>query len=115
MKSTVLVSVIFLVGCVNTAKNLDYVSVGMSKSAVIYVLGEPAQTKTGEGVEYLTYRLRSAPGAEAQAGCGAAGIGTMGLAYLYKGCQFPEHDYLIVLKQGKVTAFGRSEIFDPGM
>jgi hypothetical protein len=112
MKFPILFLVIFLVGCASTAKNMEYISVGMSKPAVISVLGEPSETRASEDVEYMIYRLRTASSAELQAGCGAAGIATLGLVYLFKACRYSDDDYFILLKQGKVTAYGRMGEFD---
>ncbi len=109
MRMKILILVIFLVGCVNTAKNMDYVFVGMSREGVIIALGEPTDTRTSDGVEYMYYRLRTAPIAEVQGGCGAAGVATLGLAYLYKGCRYSDDDYFIQLKEGKVAAYGRMQ------
>jgi hypothetical protein len=58
MKFLVLFPAILLIGCASTAKNMDLVSVGMTKQAVIYILGEPAETRASEDVEYMFYRLR---------------------------------------------------------
>ncbi|MGA8147289.1 MAG: hypothetical protein WB870_06905 [Gallionellaceae bacterium] len=107
MKFSILFLVIFLIGCANTAKNLNDLSIGMDKDVVIHLLGEPRETRVSDGVEYMIYNLRTAPSADAQAGCGAAGVVTFGLAYLYKGCRISNDDYFIQLKQGNVTAYGR--------
>jgi hypothetical protein len=79
----------------------------MSKPEVISILGEPSETRASEGIEYMIYTLRTAPGAGTQTSCGVAGVYTLGLAYLAKGCQYSDSDYFVQFKENKVTAYGR--------
>lgn len=107
MKYVVIFLSILLAACANTARNLNAVSVGMTKADVINVLGDPDETRAAEGIEYLIYELRKAPSAGAQTACGVAGVYTLGLAYLFKDCQYSDNDYFVQLKGGKVMAYGR--------
>lgn len=94
-------------GCSSSAKKLNQVSVGMSKAEVMEVLGDPNETRASEGVEYLMYELRKAPGGGTQTACAVGGVATWGLAYLFKGCQYSDDDYFVQLRDGRVNAYGR--------
>ena len=106
-------STIFLISsCVSTAKNLNHISVGMTKAEVMTILGEPRDTRASEGVEYMIYKLRHAPSAGVQATCAGTGVYTLGFVYMLKGCQYSDDDYFVQLREGKVTAYGRIGDFD---
>ena len=107
-----IVLALLLNGCANTALNMNQMSVGMSKSEVISVLGEPSESRASDGVEYLMYRLRTTPSAGKQAGCGAAGWLTLGLTYMIKECQYSNNDYFVQLEENKVRSYGRVGDFD---
>ena len=107
MKILLIIALLFLSGCMSTAKNMNHVSIGMSKSEVISILGEPMETRGTNGIEYTIYNLRTAASAGAQAGCGVAGVYTLGLAYLAEGCQSKNADYFVSFKENKVSSYGR--------
>jgi len=96
-----------LIGCASTAKNLNDVSLGMTKSDVVSILGEPSETRASDGVEYMIYTLRTAPSPGTQTTCGVAGVYTLGLVYLADGCQYSDGDYFVQIQGGKVEAYGR--------
>ena len=50
---------LLLAGCVTTSDSMAELSVGMSKSEVIKLLGKPDSVSAQSGVEYLTYTLRT--------------------------------------------------------
>jgi hypothetical protein len=112
MKFIVFLCAILLAGCVSTAKNMNHLSVGMNKSEVIEVLGDPLESRAADGVEYLVYNLRTAPSGGAQAACGVAGVYTIGLAYLAKSCQSEDNDYFVQFKNGKMAGYGRASDFN---
>lgn len=90
---TIFVVCMALAGCVTSAKKLSEVSVGMSKSQVMAILGEPASVSaSGEG-ELLRYQLR--------------GSGPL----LSRPDGRPATGYTVQLKDGKVVAFGRDDEF----
>jgi hypothetical protein len=49
---------VILTGCSTPSKNLNKLSVGMTKAEVIQVLGEPESTRASSGVEFLIYSLK---------------------------------------------------------
>lgn len=106
-KLIVLIFSLTALGCSSTAKKLNEVSVGMSKKEVMEALGDPDETRASEGVEYLMYELRKAPGGGTQTACASVGVLTWGLPYLFKGCQYSDDDYFVQLKDGRVFAYGR--------
>lgn len=113
MKIAIVLAVIAaLSGCVNTAKKLNHLSLGMTKPEVMEILGEPDETAAAHGVEYMLYELRSAPGAGTQTACGVGGLYTLGLIYLAKDCQYSDKAYFVQLREGKVSAYGKPGDFD---
>ena len=47
--------VALLLGCASSAKKMNALNVGMTKSDVIQVMGIPKSTSASQGVEYLIY------------------------------------------------------------
>jgi hypothetical protein len=87
----ILTATLFCMGCAATASKMNNVSVGMTKSQVIEVLGTPASTSAKDGVEYLNYRLSE----------------TSDDAFM--GYTKP---FFVRLIRGKVEAYGRLGDFD---
>ena len=84
MRSGKIITLILLLGlsaCSTTAK-MNALAQGMSKSAVINVMGQPDSTAAKGDVEVLTYKL-------CRSGC------------------MSMYDYYIQLKGGKVDGFGK--------
>lgn len=103
----VIFAVLLFSSCANTAKNLNSISVGMTKPDVITVMGDPEESRASDGKDYLIYRLRKAPSGGAQAACGVGGYATLGLTYLLDSCKFSNDDYFVQFANGKVDAYGR--------
>lgn len=61
VKSVIIVSAIsiLLIGCAGSAKKINNLSIGMTKAAVIEVMGEPDYTSGAKDVEILSYKLTS--------------------------------------------------------
>jgi hypothetical protein len=110
--SLLIISALLLTACADTASRLNEMNVGMTKGEVTQLLGDPKETKAVSGVEYMMYELRDAPGAAAQAGCGVAGIYTLGIAYAFDDCQYSDDLYFVRLINGEVDAYGRQGDFD---
>ncbi len=70
-----------ILGCAGTSKKINNVQLGMTKSDVISVMGEPNHSSVREDSEILFYKLTS------------GGIFT--------------DEYIVRLQQGKVDLFGR--------
>jgi hypothetical protein len=47
-----------IAGCATSSKNMNQLSVGMSKAQVIQILGDPETTRASTGVEFLIYSLK---------------------------------------------------------
>lgn len=87
MRSIVALATFLLIGCVEfTAQNMNKISMGMNKSQVVTVLGEPASVSAKGEIEYLHFNLFE---------YGA------GLSHFY-----------VRLVSGKVESFGRVGDFD---
>lgn len=110
--SLLIISALLLTACADTASRLNEMNVGMTKGEVTQLLGDPKETKAVSGVEYMMYELRDAPGAATQAGCGVAGIYTLGIAYAFDDCQYSDDLYFVRLINGEVDAYGRQGDFD---
>ena len=78
-----------ILGCA-TAKRLNRLSVGMSKSEVVNVLGSPSSTSAAEGMELLRYQLRS----REQPRAGSS------------------DEYFVMVVNGRLVSFGRMGDFD---
>ena len=59
MKHLALSFLLFLVGCTVSTDVMTELSMGMSKSEVIKLMGKPDSVSASSGVEYLTYTLRT--------------------------------------------------------
>ena len=70
-----------MLGCAGTSKKINNVQLGMTKSDVIAVMGEPNYSSVREDIEILNYKLTS-------------------------NVLFTD-EYIVRLKQGKVDLFGR--------
>lgn len=88
-----LVTVFSLIGCATKPTKFNKLSVGMSKSEVIGILGSPDTTAANAGAEYLTYTYNK------DVIWGTAGDGGT-------------KDYFVRLKGGKVDAYGKMGDFD---
>jgi len=110
--SLLIVSALLLTACADTASRLNEMNVGMTKGEVTQLLGDPKETRAMDGVEYMMYELRDAPGAAAQTGCGVAGIYTLGIAYAFSDCQYSDDLYFVRIINSEVDAYGRWGDFD---
>lgn len=86
-----LVSFVFVFGCASPGSKMNRLSLGMTKSEVIDVMGDPDTTKAAEGIEYLVYRID--PWAHMEA-WNASG------------------EYWAVIENGKLTKYGRPGDFN---
>jgi outer membrane protein assembly factor BamE (lipoprotein component of BamABCDE complex) len=84
--SLALIFALFL-GCTSAQKNMNRLSIGMSKSEVIDVMGHPLSTSANQSTEYMIYRSAN------------AGQGWYGR-------------HFVRIVDGKVDAFGRQGDFD---
>lgn len=50
---------LFLVGCTTSSDSMAELSMGMTKGEVIKLLGKPDSVSATNGIEYLTYTLRT--------------------------------------------------------
>ena len=90
-----LVFVLLLAGCVTSSKKLSEISLGMNKSEVIEVLGEPQSVSARVGgVELLRYQLSGRNAAPLSPNAKATADG-----------------YSVQLIDGKVVAYGRDDEF----
>jgi len=92
---TLLLALVFIVsGCAaiwpTNARKINNVSLGMTKTEVIQVMGAPDSTSAKEGIEYLNYILLESPD------------GIIGY----------HQAYFVRIIGGKVEAYGRSGDFD---
>lgn len=110
MRALLILMAIALTGCVSQGSQtkLNAVHVGMSKSEVIEVMGNPDRTSADSGVEYLVYQLADGTDGGTAAACAGAGVLTVGLIYLAEDCRGGEKDdFFVRLVNGQVDAYGR--------
>jgi hypothetical protein len=93
MRAFLIAIIAFLVGCTTSSDALTELSVGMSKSEVIKLLGKPDSVSAKSGMEYLTYTLRTETSFTRN---------TWG----YQG------QYFVRLVNGRVESYGRVGDFD---
>jgi hypothetical protein len=74
----------FLVSCAASAKKLNRLSIGMTKSEAIQVMGNPKSTSATQGIEYLLYILDAS-----------------------KTDVSPPEEYFVRITNGKVEGYGR--------
>ncbi len=84
---------LFLVGCTTTSDSMTDISMGMTKGEVIKLLGKPDSVSATNGVEYMTYTLRTETSFTRN---------TWG----YQG------QYFVRLLNGRVDAYGKVGDFD---
>ncbi len=89
----------FGIGCASSAKKLNQVSVGMTKSQVIQTIGQPQSVSATDGVEYLLYTLSEG----LKLGNDGQGRATIDQA---------KNLYFVRLRAGVVDSFGRVGDFD---
>lgn len=95
LRILLLAAVFALAGCVTSADKLSLISLGMTRTQVVEILGKPASVSArGDGSELLRYQLsgRYAPPLNPNAKQFADG-------------------YTIQLHNGKVVAYGRDDEF----
>lgn len=83
--TTILICSFLILGCATTSR-INRVSIGMSKSQVLEVMGQPYSTSANIEVEYLIYRLSTG---------------------LYLGQKTYQEPYYVRLRNGSVDSFGR--------
>jgi hypothetical protein len=88
------------IGCVSSTSHLNSVSIGMTKTEVVKVMGQPTDTRGNSNTEFLIYHLASQPWIT-RAYAARAGVQGYG-----------EDDYCIRLVNGKVDAYGQKGDFD---
>ena len=92
MHKLIIIALVGLCGCAAPmASKLNRVSVGMTKSEVIAVMGSPKSVSARDGVEYLNYRLAT------------SFLDTNGS---------DTSDYFVRLVKGKVDAYGQKGDFE---
>lgn len=91
MKNLIIIMCAFLLlaGCVKMAREINVISLGMTKQEVISRLGDPVSISATEGREYLNYR------------------------FLEQGEDWETSPYYVRLANGKVDAYGRQGDFQP--
>ena len=102
VKSYVYALIIFLSACATTipTSNVNKISLGMTKSEVIRILGEPSKSSASSGQEIFEYEVRGGD----YSGClTAAGIFTLGIASA--DCQKLLDNLAIIFKNGKVDSY----------
>jgi hypothetical protein len=110
-----IVVALLLTACADTASRLNEMSVGMTKSDVTELLGEPQTTTGMNGTEYMMYELRDAPSPSTQAGCAIVDLPFGGMAVssvLLDECEYTNDLYFVRLIDGKVDAYGQRVYFD---
>lgn len=92
MKFTLLALILLLViGCATLPQEkLNHLSLGMTKSEVINVMGSPTSTKAKDNIETLVYFQG-------------------GTFWTWGHSVRPNKEYLITLKDGKVTEYGQAK------
>jgi len=100
---------LMLVGCAGTASKTNQLSLGMTTSQVVEVMGEPTSSRATDGIEYMVYRLTAGSTAGTNAGCAALGVITFGMAYAVRPeCTGGERvDYFAQFKDGKLISYGK--------
>jgi hypothetical protein len=109
MKKLICLMLLMLVGCAGTASKTNQLSLGMTKSQVVEVMGEPTSSRATDGIEYMVYRLTAGSTAGTNAGCAALGVITFGMAYAVRPeCTGGERvDYFAQFKDGKLISYGK--------
>jgi hypothetical protein len=111
MKNTsilILTILFLLMGCAGTASKTNQLNLGMTKSQVIEVMGEPTSSHATDGVEYMVYRLTAGSTAGTNAGCAALALITFGIAYTKEECSGGQRiDYFAQFKEGKLISYGK--------
>lgn len=118
MKKSLLVilTLIMASGCASTIQKTLQLSVGMSKSEVIQIMGNPESSKASDGAEFLIYKLQPGTSLGVGAVCGMAGLLTIGIAYADPRCTGgKEEEHFVKLESGKVVSYGRIGDFDPAL
>jgi len=108
-------AVLSLAGCITPGSQakLNHVSVGMTKSDVIAVMGNPISTSATDGTEYMIYELSGGTDTGTAAVCAGAGLITYGIAYAVPSCRGgSKDDFFVRLAGGKVDAYGKVGDFD---
>ena len=107
-------ALLFLTACAGTASKTNQLNLGMTKSQVIEVMGDPTSSHATDGVEYMVYRLTAGATIGTNAGCAALGLITFGMAYAVRPeCTGGERvDYFAQFKEGKLISYGKVGDFD---
>lgn len=97
---SMLITLVIFVGCAAPAarsmsKNMNNISLGMSKAQVMDAMGEPSSVSAIDGTEYMSYILCSKTGT---------------LMQDYRCVRWD--DFYVRIKQGKVESYGRKGDFD---
>jgi hypothetical protein len=95
-----------LLGCANS-KQLNNVSLGMNKSSVIAIMGNPERTSAQSPHEYFIYELSTGLNGKQAAGCA---VGTL-LVFGVGEC-FESDSFYVRFENGVVESYGRVGDFD---
>jgi outer membrane protein assembly factor BamE (lipoprotein component of BamABCDE complex) len=93
MKHFIIVLLVALSSCATQPTKFKYLSLGMTKSEVLDLLGDPYSTAAHGDLEYLNYSYNRGP---------LSGMAVDGA---------PD-DYFVRFKQGKVESYGKLGDFD---
>ena len=105
-----------LLGCasgsskqLNDVSQLNDLSLGMNKSSVIAIMGNPDRTSAQAPHEYFIYGLSVALTGEEKARCA---VGTVAFLGLGTGFCFKQDDFFVRFENGVVESYGRVGDFD---
>ena len=101
-----------LISCGGTQARLNEVSLGMSKTDVIDVMGQPASSAASDGFEYMIYELSRRTGTGQTAGCTALALLTLGITLVSPACRAAQDDFFVRFVDGEVESYGRVGDFD---
>lgn len=111
MNKTILVfAMLLLVGCAGGESRLNYLNLGMDRSTVARILGEPHTRFARDPYEYFMYELTNKTTVRKGATCAMYGFVTVGLSWI----NCPDEDtYFVRFVDNRVEAFGRMGDFTP--
>lgn len=97
-----------LLGCASgSSKQLNNVSLGMNKSSVIAIMGNPERTSAQSPHEYFIYELSTGLGGRQAADCAVGALLILGV----REC-FESDAFYVRFENGVVESYGRVGDFD---
>jgi hypothetical protein len=113
MRYLLILTFVVLSGCAGSAVKTNDLSLGMTKSEVIAIFGQPESSRASNGVEFFTYKLTPGTKVGTGAGCAAIGLLTLGISYFDDRCTGgTAEEYYVQFKSGKVSGYGKMGDFD---